>query len=204
MSRIVTFLHTTVDGVAQAPGHPDEDRSGGFEHGGWMPQFQDAQLGQAIGQHMGNMGSDGALLFGRKTYEHFFEVWPNRKDGNPFTPVLNNTMKYVVSRTLKEPLPWQNSTLLRGDAEQSVAKLRQQREGTVVILGSISLVQSLLRADLIDEMTLTINPILIGSGRKLLDGSLPFEKLRLVSSMTTPKGVIMVTYQPEHTAGNAA
>jgi dihydrofolate reductase len=200
MSKIVTFLHTTLDGVAQGPGHPDEDRSGGFEHGGWAAQFSDETLGQAIGQHM---GGTGGLLFGRNTYEHFFKVWPNRKDGNPFTPVLNNTMKYVVSRTLKEPLPWQNSKLLRGEAEQSVAKLRQQKGDTIVLLGSISLVQSLLRAHLIDELTITINPMLIGSGRRLLDG-IPCEKLRLASSMTTPKGVLLVTYEPEKTAGKAA
>ena len=200
MSKIVTFVHTTLDGVAQGPGSPDEDRSGGFDRGGWAPQFSDEALGQAIGQHMGNTG---ALLFGRKTYEHFFKVWPNRKDGNPFTPVLNKTMKYVVSRTLKEPLPWQNSTLLSGDAAQSVAKLRQQKGESIVILGSISLVQSLLKANLIDELTLTINPILIGAGRRLLD-NVPCEKLRLASSKTTPKGVIMVTYEPEQTAGKAA
>jgi len=200
MSKIVTFVHTTLDGVAQGPGSPDEDRSGGFDRGGWAPQFSDETLGQAIGQHMGNTG---ALLFGRKTYEHFFQVWPNRKDGNPFTPVLNKTMKYVVSRTLKEPLPWQNSTLLSGDAAQSVARLRRQKGESIVILGSISLVQSLLKANLIDELTLTINPILIGGGRRLLD-NVPCEKLRLASSMTTPKGVIMVTYEPERTAGKAA
>ena len=200
MSKIVTFLHTTLDGVAQGPGHPDEDRSGGFKDGGWSQQFSDEALGKAIGAHM---GQTGGLLFGRKTYEHFFKVWPNRKDGNPFTPVLNNTMKYVASRTLKEPLPWQNSTLLGGDAERSVSKLRQQKGAALVILGSISLVQSLLRAHLIDELTITINPLLIGSGRRLLDG-IPCEKLRLVSSMTTPKGVILVTYEPEQTAGKAA
>ena len=198
MSKIVTFLHTTLDGVAQGPGSPDEDRSGGFNDGGWMQQFSDETLGQAIGQHM---GETGALLFGRKTYEHFFKVWPNRTDGNPFTPVLNNTMKYVVSRTLEEPLPWQNSTLLRGDAAKSVAKLRQQKGKSIVILGSLSLVQSLLKAYLIDELTITINPIIIGSGRRLLTEGLPCEKLRLAHSMTTPKGVIMVTYQPEKTAG---
>src|SRR5689334_15510537 len=152
MSRIVTFLHTTLDGVMQAPGSPDEDRSGGFKHGGWAPQFSDEKLMSAIGQHMGTSGS---LLFGRKTYEHFFKVWPNRKDGNPFTPVLNNTMKYVASCTLKEPLPWQNSKLLEGDAERAVAQLRGEKGKDIVILGSCTLVHSLLRAHLIDALTLT-------------------------------------------------
>ena len=101
MSKIVTFLHTTLDGVAQGPGHPDEDRSGGFKDGGWSQQFSDEALGKAIGAHM---GQTGGLLFGRKTYEHFFQVWPNRKDGNPFTPVLNNTMRHI-STAKRSPKP---------------------------------------------------------------------------------------------------
>lgn len=197
MSKIVTFIHTTLDGVMQAPGHPDEDRSGGFRYGGWAGQFSDPKLGQAIGEHM---GQTGALLFGRKTYEHFFQVWPNRKDGNPFTPVLNNTMKYVASRTLKEPLPWMNSTLLAEDAVSSVAKLRRQKGKDIVILGSGTLVQSLLKANLIDALTITINPIILGTGRRLLSEGLPYAKLRLASSMTTDKGVLLLTYEPEKTA----
>jgi dihydrofolate reductase len=201
MSRIVTFIHSSLDGVMQSPGSPDEDPSGGFKHGGWAPQFADEKLMSAIGQHMQTSGS---LLFGRKTYEHFFKVWPNRTD-NPFTPVLNNSMKYVASRTLKEPLPWQNSTLLSGDAEQAVAKLRRKTDGKdIVILGSCSLVHSLLRANLIDALTFTINPILLGKGKRLFPEGELFAKLRLAECVTTPKGVMLVTYEPEPTAGKAA
>jgi dihydrofolate reductase len=117
MSKVIAFIHLTLDGVMQAPARPDEDRRGGFEHGGWATPYNDDAMGRSIGQSMGNAG---ALLLGRRTYEDFYEVWPKRTD-NPFTPVLNNSLKYVASRTLEEPLPWMNSKLLVGNAEESVA-----------------------------------------------------------------------------------
>src|SRR4051812_14676617 len=120
MSRIVAFIHLTLDGVMQAPGRPDEDCREDFQYGGWAGQYNDAEQMKAVGESMANTG---ALLLGRRTYEDFYQVWPKRT-GNPFTPVLNNTLKYVASRTLKEPLPWMNSKLLSGDAEKSVANLR--------------------------------------------------------------------------------
>ena len=192
MSRITAFIHLTLDGVMQAPARPDEDRRDGFEHGGWAMPYNDADQAKAVGE---SMGTTGALLLGRRTYEDFYQVWPNRAD-NPFTPVLNNTLKYVASRSLKEPLPWMNSKLLGGSAEESVAKLRQQAGKDIVILGSGVLVQSLLHANLIDELMLTIHPIVLGSGRRLFpQGGTP-ATLRLVDSKSTSKGVIIATYQP--------
>src|SRR4026207_1564283 len=120
MSKIVVFNNVTLDGVMQAPGRPDEDLRGGFQHGGWAVPYADQVMGDVVGKSMANTG---ALLFGRRTYEDFYKVWPNRTD-NPFTQVLNNTLKYVASKTLKEPLPWGNSTLLKGDAAEAVAKLK--------------------------------------------------------------------------------
>src|SRR5690349_25030231 len=111
------------------------------------------------------MANTGALLLGRKTYEDFYRVWPSRTD-SPFTPVLNNSLKYVASRTLDDPLPWMNPKLLRGDAEDAVATLRAQPGKDIVILGSGALVQSLLRCNLVDELMLTIHPIVLGSGRR--------------------------------------
>jgi dihydrofolate reductase len=192
MSRIVAFIHLTLDGVMQAPGRADEDRRDNFQYGGWAGQYNDADQMKAVGQSMANTG---ALLFGRRTYEDFHQVWPKRTD-NPFTPVLNNSLKYVASRTLTEPLPWMNSKLLPGDAEESVAMLRQESGKDIVILGSGSLVQSLLRATLIDELILTINPVVLGTGRRLFPDGGPPLPLRLVDSNTTSKGVIMTTYQP--------
>src|SRR5487761_1042997 len=99
MRKVVVFMNLTLDGVMQAPGRPDEDRRGGFEHGGWAGPYSDPEMGKAAGE---SMATTGGLLFGRRTYEDFYSVWPNRTDGNPFTAVLNNSPKYVVSTTLKE------------------------------------------------------------------------------------------------------
>jgi dihydrofolate reductase len=192
VARITAFIHLTLDGVMQAPGRADEDCRDDFQHGGWAGQYNDAEQMKAVGE---GMASTGAILLGRKTYEDFYKVWPNRKD-NPFTPVLNNTLKYVASRTLTEPLPWMNSKLLAGSAEDSVARLREGPGKDIVILGSGELVHSLLRRDLIDELMLTINPIVLGTGRRLFRDGTPPTPLRLVRSITTSKGVVIANYQP--------
>jgi dihydrofolate reductase len=192
MTRIVAYEHLTLDGVMQSPARPDEDCRDGFEHGGWAAPYSDPVLMQAVGE---SMSATGALLLGRRTYEDFYRVWPNRKD-NPFTPVLNESLKYVASRTLHEPLPWMNSKLLSGDAEAHVASLRQQSGKDIVILGSGRLVQSLLRAHLVDELMLTINPVLVGGGRRLFADIGVSSLLRLTDSRTTTKGVIVARYQP--------
>jgi len=145
------------------------------------------------------MGNTGALLLGRRTYEDFYQVWPKRTD-NPFTPVLNNSLKYVASRTLKEPLPWMNSKLLAGNAEDSVARLRKEPGKDIVILGSGLLVQSLLRRNLVDELMLTINPLVLGTGRRLFAEGGPSATLRLVDSKTTSTGVVIARYQPTQTS----
>ena len=192
MTRIVAFVHLTLDGVMQAPARADEDLRDGFEHGGWAAPYGDGVLAKAVGE---SMGTTCALLLGRRTYEDFYKVWPSRT-GNPFTPVLNNSLKYVASRTLEEPLPWMNSKLLHGDAADEVAKLRQSPGKDIVILGSGTLVQSLLARNLIDELMLTINPLVLGSGRRLFpDGGAP-ATLHLVDSTTTTKGVIIARYRP--------
>ena len=112
MRKVVVVNHLTLDGVMQAPGRPDEDRRGGFSHGGWSVPYGDAVMGAMMGE---GLAREGALLLGRRTYEDFASVWPDRQD-NPFTEVLDKEQKYVASRTLTGPLPWANSTLLQGDA----------------------------------------------------------------------------------------
>jgi len=190
--RITAFIHITLDGVMQAPGRPDEDRRDGFEHGGWAASYSDPEQQKAVGASMANTG---AILLGRRTYEDFFKVWPKRTD-NPFSTILNNTLKYVASCTLKEPLPWMNSRLLAGNAEHAVGKLRKEDGKDIVILGSGVLVQSLLRANLIDQLMLTIHPLVLGSGHRLFpDGGAP-ATLRLIDTKATSKGVVMATYQP--------
>jgi dihydrofolate reductase len=190
MSRIVAFESVTLDGVMQAPGRPDEDRRGGFENGGWAAPYADPMMWE----HMSSGGS-GALLFGRRTYEDFFSVWPNQPD-NPFTPVLNATLKHVASRTLEEPLPWDNSHLLEGDAADAVAALREQLGGDVVILGSGELVRSLLPHGLIDEFVLLIHPLVLGTGRRLFDEGVPPTAFDLVEGKATKTGVLIATYRP--------
>jgi dihydrofolate reductase len=177
----------------QAPGRPDEDRRGGFEHGGWALPYADPDMGKVAMQSMA--ATDGILL-GRRTYEDFYAVWPNRTDGNPFTAVLNNTEKFVPSRTLQEPLPWVNSTLLKGDAADAVARLKEQPGKDIVVLGSGDLVQSLVRCNLIDEYVLQIHPLILGSGRRLFNDSGSRAALNLIDTKTTSTGVMIGTYQP--------
>jgi dihydrofolate reductase len=192
MSKIVVFNNVTLDGVMQAPGRPDEDLRGGFQYGGWALPYADETQGKVVGE---SMATTGGLLFGRRTYEDFYKVWPNRTN-NPFTEVLNNTQKYVASTTLKEPLPWMNSTLLKGDVPQAVATLKEQQDKDTVILGSGELIQSLMQHNLIDQYILLIHPLVLGTGRHLFTDGGAFEKLRLVDTKTTGSGVVIATYQP--------
>ena len=188
MSKVVVFMNLTLDGVMQAPGRPDEDRRGDFEHGGWATPYATMEAAEE------SMAYTGALLLGRRTYEDFYAVWPNRTD-NPFTAVLNNTQKYVASTTLEEPLSWSNSTLLKGDAAEAVARLKEELGKDLVILGSGELVQSLMRRNLVDEYVLLIHPLVLGSGRRLFADGGAFAALRLVGIKTTTTGVVIATYQ---------
>jgi len=188
MSKVVVFMNLTLDGVMQAPGRPDEDRRGGFEHGGWAAPYATMEAAEE------SMAYTGALLLGRRTYEDFYAVWPNRTD-NPFTAVLNNTQKYVASTTLEEPLSWSNSTLLKGDAAEAVARLKEELGKDLVILGSGELVQSLMRRNLVDEYVLLIHPLILGSGRRLFADGGAFAALRLVGTKTTTTGVVIATYE---------
>jgi len=190
MGRIMVVNNVTLDGVMQAPARPDEDPRGGFQHGGWVVPYNDSVKGKVMAEGMAK--SRGALLFARRTYEDFFKVWPGRTD-NPFTEVLDNTHKYVASKTLKEPLPWKNSTLLGGDAADAVAKIKTKEDLT--ILGSGQLIASLMRRNLIDEYMLLIHPLVLGTGRRLFDDGGAFAKLQLVDNVPTTKGVIIATYR---------
>jgi dihydrofolate reductase len=196
MSKIVAFISVSLDGVMQAPGRPDEDMRGGFDHGGWAIPYSDSVMASIAGQSMANTGG---ILLGRRTYEDFFSFWPNRTD-NPFTEVLNNTPKYVASTTLEAPLPWMNSTLLKGDAAESVARLKQESGKDLVILGSGELIRSLMPRHLVDQYILLIHPLVLGSGQRLFADGGSFTALRLVDSKTTTAGVVIATYQPAQVA----
>src|SRR5690348_11416553 len=144
MSNVVAFVNVTLDGVMQGPGRPDEDTRGNFKHGGWGAPYQAmASAGEV-------MANAGALLLGRRTYQDFYSVWPKRTN-SPFSAYMDNVQKYVASRTLEEPLPWQNSTLLKGDAAETVASLKKNPGKDLIIMGSGELIQSLMKANLIDK-----------------------------------------------------
>jgi dihydrofolate reductase len=190
MRKIVVFISLTLDGVMQAPARADEDRRGGFEHGGWATPYATMEGTED------SMANTGALLLGRRTYEDFYSVWPNRTD-NPFTEVLNNTQKYVASTTLEEPLPWSNSTLLKGDVAEAVAELREEPGKDIIVLGSGELVQSLMQHDLVDKYVLLIHPLVLGSGQHLFRDDGTFVALRLVGTKNTSTGIVVATYEPD-------
>jgi dihydrofolate reductase len=192
MRRVVVVESVSLDGVMQAPGRADEDRRGGFDRGGWAQPYNDEVMGNFMGARM---AEGGDLLLGRRTYEDFAGFWPQQTD-NPFTPVLNSRQKLVASRTLRQPLPWVNSTLLEGDAAESVAELKRQSGKNLAVLGSGDLVQSLMRNNLVDEYLLLIHPLVLGSGRRLFTDGSAFAALRLVDSTITTTGVVIATYQP--------
>jgi dihydrofolate reductase len=195
MGQVIAFTSLTLDGVMQAPGRPDEDRRGGFEHGGWATPYMDEVMASVAGE---GMATDAALLFGRRTYEDFAGFWPNQSDEIPFTAVLNNSQKYVASRTLKEPLSWNNSTLLSGDAAEAVGKLKEELDKDLVVLGSGELIQSLMRHNLVDRFILQIHPLVLGSGRRLFPDGGAFASLRLVDTKPTTTGVVIATYEPSN------
>ena len=187
--KIFAFVNLTLDGVMQSPARPDEDPREGFKLGGWGAPYQ--AMSEA-GEAMANVGG---LLLGRWTYEQFHSVWPKRKD-SPFSAWMDNIQKYVASRTLKEPLLWKNSTLLKGDAADAAAELKKKPGKDIVVMGSGRLIQSLMKRNLIDDYVLLIHPLVLGTGRRLFaEGGAP-ATLRLVSSKTSSKGVLVATYQP--------
>jgi dihydrofolate reductase len=195
MAKIVVFNNVTLDGVMQAPGRADEDLRGGFPYGGWAVPYSDPEMGKAAGE---SMATTGGLLFGRRTYDDFYSVWPNQKD-NPFTEVLNNTPKYVVSRTLKDPLPWMNSTLIKGDVPAAVTKLKAELEKDLVVLGSGDLIQTLMEHNLIDLYMLFIHPLILGTGTHLFRDGASFSRLQLVDTRPSTTGVLIATYKPQET-----
>ena len=192
MRKLMVLENLTLDGVMQAPGGRDEDQRGGFTHGGWSTPYNDSVKMQVMGEGM-SRGAD--MLFGRWTYEKFHSVWAGRTD-NPFTAVFERSQKYVASRTLKGPLPWVKSTLLEDDAADAVARLKQDPGLDLLVMGSGTLADSLMRRGLVDRCQLLIHPLVLGSGRRLFSDGVPCSALRLVSTVPTTTGVIIATYEP--------
>lgn len=190
MRKIIVGMFVSLDGVVQAPGHPEEDREGGFEHGGWtMPYWHD-DIGQTI---FASMSASDALLLGRKTYQGFAAAFASAPAGDPFADYMNHTPKYVVSTTLKT-VDWKNSTLLNGMAE--VRQLKQQPGKDILISGSGTLVHSLMQHDLIDEYNLLVYPVTLGKGKRLFPDGLNLT-LKLVETKSFGSGVVLLRYQPD-------
>jgi dihydrofolate reductase len=193
MRQVIVDEFLTLDGVMQAPGAADEDRDGGFEHGGWQMPYLDDVAQKFIAE--GIVGAGGFLL-GRRTYEIFAGYWPTAPAEEAIVAdPLNNLPKYVASTTLTEPLEWQNSSLLDGDVGEAVAALKQDAGRDLHVIGSGELVQTLMRRDLVDQYRLMINPVVLGGGKRLFRGDGDRKSLGLVNSVVTSTGVIIATYE---------
>ena len=191
MGKLIVTEFVTLDGVAQAPGAPDEDREGGFAHGGWQAPLLDEESGGTMFEQASSMD---ALLLGRRTYDIFANYWPTAPEEIPFTGLLNRVPKYVASRTLAEPLAWQGSTLVAGDLPESITALKE-RHDEVHVIGSLDLVQSLLRFGLVDRMHLWLYPLLLGTGKQVFGGGTVPTALRLTESVTYPNGSLHLAYE---------
>jgi dihydrofolate reductase len=195
MRKVVVSEWISLDGVAQSPAYADEDPSGGFDRGGWHLRYMDDVVFQRLVE---NVNEAGGFVLGRRTYEIFAGHWPNAgEEEQALARPLNTKPKYVASRTLTEPLEWQNSTLLEGDVAEAVAALKQQDGGDLHVIGSTVLAQTLIEHDLVDEFRLMIDPLLLGGGKRLFRDDGVARPFRLVDSQVTTTGAILATYATE-------
>jgi dihydrofolate reductase len=194
MRKVIADEWMTLDGVVQAPSYADEDTSGGFGHGGWHRRyFDDASMRWVIE----NVAEAGAYLLGRRTYDIFAAHWPHASEEEQvLAQPLNTRPKYVASTTLAEPLEWENSTLLQGAVAEAVGALKQEDGGDLHVIGSPELVQTLVEHALVDEFRVTIDPIVVGGGKRLFRDDGELRPLRLLESQVASTGAIMATYAP--------
>jgi dihydrofolate reductase len=186
VGRIVVTEFVSLDGVMEDPGGAEN-----FKHGGWSFEIERGDEGNTF--KLDETLSSEALLLGRATYEGFAEAWPSRE--GEFADKFNTMPKYVVSSTLDEP-QWNNSTVLKGDAAEEVAKLKQEQDGDIVVHGSAQLVQALIERDLVDELRLMVYPVVLGSGKRLFGETSDKKRLRLVDSQVVGDGVLILRYEP--------
>ena len=190
MRKLVVTTFMTLDGVMQAPGGPEEDADGAFEHGGWSVGYWDERMGElALEVHL----EAGGVVFGRRSYEILAGYWPKIGDEDPLAAKLNSVPKYVASRS-HPTLDWQNSTLLEGDVAEAVAALKAEEGGPLLVIGSSDLVQTLLRHDLVDTLVIWTFPAVVGEGKRLFgDGTIP-AGFRLDGIETSTTGVTVARY----------
>lgn len=190
MRRLVASTFTSLDGVMQAPGGPEEDPSGNFTLGGWVFPFMDAEMDISAA---GFDGKDRELVLGRRTYEIFEAYWPYQPGDDPIARTLNAARKHVASRTLKS-LQWNNSSVLDGDVVPAIAALKTQPGPDLQIIGSGNLIQTLHAASLIDEYNIWAFPVVLGRGKRLFENGARPCALRLTASKVSATGVVMSTY----------
>jgi len=192
MGRIQVDLFMTLDGVAQAPGGPQEDPDGGFRFGGWQAPLLDEVGGGWVDENL--RGTD-ALLLGRRTYDIFAAYWPHQAGGpdDSIAGLFNRIPKYVASRDPDLPLPWTHSTRLGADLAGEVPAVRERHEH-VHVIGSIALVQSLLAEGLVDELTLWVHPVVLGQGKRVFDPGTAARLRLLEPARTSPAGVVLLRY----------
>jgi len=188
VGRIVVTEFVSLDGVVEAPGGGES-----FKHGGWSFDISRGDEGDKF--KLDETLASEALLLGRVTYEGFAAAWPSRADEAGFADKFNSMPKYVVSSTLENP-EWNNSTVLKGDVGEEVAKLKQEQDGDIVVHGSPQLVQTLIEHDLVDEYRLMVFPVVLGSGKRLFGETTDKKSLRLVDSKVVGDGVAILVYQP--------
>jgi dihydrofolate reductase len=189
MRKLISGLFITLDGVVEAPGSGDTTLP---DKRGWSMPFTDEEVGGFI---MGGMASSDAMLLGRNTYENFAAFWSAQPADDPIAAHMNNQKKYVVSSTLKQA-DWNNSTLLKGDLAQAITQLKNQPGKDISIVGSGTLVQSLLQLDLIDELNLLICPVILGVGKRLFKEGVDTKVLKAVNPKTYGSGMTILTLQP--------
>jgi dihydrofolate reductase len=195
MRKVIVNEFMSLDGVMQAPGGAEEDTSGGFAHGGWHMRYMEDELAQPW--VLQSIVEAGGFLLGRRTYEIFAAYWPKApEEEQVIAEPLNTKPKYVASRTLTEPLEWQNSTLLEGEAAEAVAALKQEDGGDLHMIGSTELVWTLIEHELVDEFRLMIDPVVLGGGKRIFGDDGVLRALRLIDGQVTSTGAILATYAP--------
>ena len=187
MGRIVVTEFVSLDGVMEAPGGGED-----FEHGGWTFEIERGEDGNRF--KLDELGEADVQLLGRRTYEGFAAAWPTRSDEAGFADKMNAMPKYVVSSTL-ERADWNNSTILRGDVAEEVARLKDEVDGVILVAGSAMLVQALVESDLVDELRLMVFPVVLGKGKRVFGETSDKKRFRLMSSRVVGDGVAILVYE---------
>ncbi len=199
MRKLIVSEFVSLDGVMQAPGGPEEDTEGGFAHGGWTRSYWHDEIGASFFQAMSECD---AFLLGRKTWQGHGAAFDPMPEGDPFGDVMNSKRKYVVSTTLKSASAWRNSTIIDKNVVEEVRKLKEQPGKDIYVDGSSVLVHTLAQHDLVDEYSLLVYPVVLGSGKRVFPDGF-YSRLKLVESRTFPSGVVLLRYEPDRSQPSA-